>query len=151
MSNARSTRPASSRSAPVLDPQTSSETLDQPRQLDESDLALAQSAGAQATAAAAAMAAEAQPMLDPPGTPGAARQPANAGAFQSVRIQALFSSAAHDNGWAYLEGVGWRRIATTNDSAQTSLGLLTAAARIQGTPAPVRYENDNQIHEIYVW
>src|SRR6266571_1193817 len=144
MSSPRNTRTSGSRSAPVLDPRAGTETLDQPRQLDESELALAQGAGA-ATAAA-----QARPVLDPPGTPGAARQPAAAGVFQSLRILALFSSSAHDNGWAYLEGVGWRRIATTNDSAQTSLDLLTAAARIQGTPASVRYENDNQIHEIYV-
>ena|SRR2546421_5671339 len=120
-------------------------------QLDESELALARSTGTPAATSAAARAAEAQPMLDPRGTPGAARQPATAGLFQSVRVLALFSSNNHDNGWANLEGVGWRRFASTNDSAQTSLNLLAAAARIQGTPASVRYENDNQIHEIYVW
>ena len=151
MSSPRNTRTSGSRSAPVLDPRAGTETLDQPRQLDESELALAQGAGAATATTTTTAAAQARPVLDPPGTPGAARQPAAAGVFQSLRILALFSSSAHDNGWAYLEGVGWRRIATTNDSAQTSLDLLTAVARIQGTPASVRYENDNQIHEIYVW
>jgi hypothetical protein len=149
MTSPRNPQPGS-RSAPVLDPQAGIATQDQPHQLDETELALTRGTGTAATGAAMA-AAEAQPMLDPPGTPGAARQPAAVGAFQSLRVLALFSSNNPDNGWAFLEGVGWRRIATANDSAETSLSLLTMAARIQGTPASVRYENDNQIHEIYIW
>lgn len=49
------------------------------------------------------------------------------------------------------EGIGWKRIATANDSAQTTLGLLATGARIGGAAASVRHERDNQIHEIYVW
>jgi hypothetical protein len=66
-------------------------------------------------------------------------------------VLALFSTGAHANGWAFLEGIGWKRIATANDSAQTTLGLLASVARIAGTAASVRHESDNQIHEIYVW
>jgi hypothetical protein len=91
----------------------------------------------------------ARPTLDPPGTPSAAGTlPAG---FVSVQVLALFSSGDADNGQANLDGIGWRRLATTNDSAHVNLNLLAAAARIQGTPTPVRHEADNQIHEIYVW
>jgi hypothetical protein len=88
-----------------------------------------------------------------PVSPGAglAADPAAASAFQNVRVLALYSSGAHANGWAFLEGVGWKRLAVANDSAQNTLGLLVTAARIAGTAASVRHESDNQIHEIYVW
>ena len=72
-------------------------------------------------------------------------------AFASVRVIALFSSANALNGWALLDGIGWRRLAATNASAHANLGLLAAAARVQGTPASVRHEADSQIHEIYLW
>ncbi|HEU5110280.1 MAG TPA: hypothetical protein VFT95_17200, partial [Micromonosporaceae bacterium] len=84
-------------------------------------------------------------------TPGAARIGTDAGAFLTARILALFSSAHADNGWAYIEGIGWRRVATGASSAHVNLGMLLSAARIQGTATPVRHEADNLIHEIYLW
>jgi hypothetical protein len=122
-----------------------------PRDLDEAALAEAQSEGYIGPGTVApATAGAAEPMLDPPGTPGASRV-ADAGAFANVRVLALFSSAHPNNGHAFLEGVGWRRFATDSTSAHLNLGALSAAARAQGTATPVRHEGDGKIHEIYLW
>jgi hypothetical protein len=121
-----------------------------PTALDETAMALAQSPGTMLSQARRAAAA-AGPLLDPPGTPGAARIGANAAAFPTAKVLALFSSAHATNGWAHLAGTGWRRIATGSASAHVNLGMLLAAARAQGTATPVRHEGGNQIHEIYLW
>jgi hypothetical protein len=150
MSNGRSSRTReehAGRPVPTLVPENVPVRADQPRQLIEAELALAISTAPPAFQAATVVA---RPTLEPPGA-GPAADPAGAAAFQSVRVLALFSSTAHANGWAFLEGVGWQRIATTNDSAHATLGLLAGAARIAGTVASVRRESDNQIHEVYVW
>jgi hypothetical protein len=129
--------------------------LSVPAELTDAELALARGTAANPASPAdpvpspVIVEAVAGPALDPPGTPGAASTlPVG---FASVKVLALFSSDQPNTGQANLDGVGWRRLATTNDSAHANLGLLASAARIQGTAAPVRHEADNQIHEIYVW
>jgi hypothetical protein len=47
--------------------------------------------------------------------------------------------------------VGWRRFATTNDSAHAALSTLASAARSQGGTVLARDDADGQIHEIYLW
>jgi hypothetical protein len=136
--------------APQISPGTAVDAIGVPEDLDEAEPALAQAPSGAAGAVAAAVAA-AEPAMDPPGTPGAARTVTNAGAFAKLRVLSLFSSEHATNGWLFLEGVGWRRIATADPSAHVNLGLLGAAVRAQGTPTPVRHESDNQVHEIYLW
>jgi hypothetical protein len=135
---------------PDVDPAARGESVAVPEDLDEAALALAQAPATGAGAVAAAIAA-AQPSLDPPGTPGAARAVIDAGIFSNVRVLSLFSSGHSMNGYGFLEGVGWRRFATTNPSAHVNLGLLASGAREQGFATPVRHEADGQIHEIYLW
>ncbi|HEU4425558.1 MAG TPA: hypothetical protein VFR67_23735 [Pilimelia sp.] len=152
MSNPKQTRAGRTAAAPEpkIEPGAAAESAAVPEDLDEAELAIAHAASA-AAAPIVAAAVAAEPALDPPGTPGAARAGADVGAFASVRVLSLFSSANANNGWAYLDGIGWRRFATTNSSAHVNLGLLANGARAQGTPTPVRHESDNQIHEIYLW
>lgn len=91
----------------------------------------------------------ARPTVDPPDAPsGSGPLPAG---FVSVKVLALFASSDTRNGRANLDGLGWRRLAATNDSAHLNLGLLATAARMQGTATPVRHEADEQIHEVYLW
>lgn len=121
-----------------------------PAELTEVELALARAGSAAADPPPVApVEAVAAPCFDPPGTAGAAG--ALPTGFAAVRVLALFSSDEPTNAQANLDGVGWRRLATTNESAHANLALLAAAARVQGNAVPVRAEADNQIHEIYVW
>ena len=92
------------------------------------------------------------PALHPPGTAGAAAGQVNlAGTWQTKQVLALFNTRSSRTGWAYLDGVGWRRLATTNDSAHTALGILASASRMTGSPVVARDEADGQVHEIYLW
>jgi hypothetical protein len=130
-----------------------SDALAVPPELTDAELALARGEVApEPTPAPAPPAPEtelARPALNPPGTPGAVNTvPAG---FSSVRVLALFSSGDPENGQANLDGIGWRRVAATNDSAHVNLSLLAAAARMQGTATPIRHDADNQVHEIYLW
>ena len=134
--------------SPTTSPATMADGIPVPEDLDEAELAITQAPGAEVRERITGPAA---PTLDPPGSPGAARADQAVGAFPAVRVLSLFSSAHPVNGWAFLEGVGWRRLAVNDPSAHANLGRLAAAARLQGTATPVRHETDNQIHEIYLW
>jgi hypothetical protein len=132
------------------------DTAARPTELTEDQLAIAHQAGGTATGTltgtAMTASGQAAPMLHPPGTAGAAAATANlAGTWQTKQVLALYNTRASRTGWAYLDGVGWRRLATTNDSAHAALGALTSAARTSGATIVARDDADAQIHEIYLW
>jgi len=94
---------------------------------------------------------QAAPVLHPPGTAGAASAQNLAGTWQTKQVLALFNTRASRTGWAYLDGVGWRRLAASGDSAHTALGILASASRSSGRAVIARDEADGQLHEIYFW
>jgi hypothetical protein len=123
-----------------------------PADLTEDQIALAhQFAAERASTAGPARTAEAGPLLHPPGTAGAAAPQNLVGTWQTKQVLALFNTRAGETGWAYLDGVGWRRMATTGDSAHMALDILASASRLSGRPVVARDEADGQVHEIYFW
>ena len=67
------------------------------------------------------------------------------------KITALWCNSSNRNAYASVEGIGWRRLANTNDGAHLSLTMLAAHAEQTGANCNIRIESDNMIHEIYVW
>jgi hypothetical protein len=132
---------------------TGTDTMTRPVDLTEDQLAIAHHAGAASTVTGTAAAAgHPAPVLHPPGTVGATAGTANlAGTWQTRQVLALYNTRASRSGWAHLDGVGWRRFATTNDSAHVALTTLASAARISGGTVIARDEADGQLHEIYLW
>ncbi|MBE1493004.1 hypothetical protein H4696_000104 [Amycolatopsis lexingtonensis] len=104
-------------------------------------------------AATAAVVAEpaAEPVLSPPGAPQAAAAVTTAAAWQSnKKVLALWTNNADRNGYAFVDAVGWRRIATNSDSVHEALLMLATSAKLAGS---VTYPEaaDGLIHEIYLW
>jgi hypothetical protein len=132
---------------------TGTDTMTRPVDLTEDQLAIAHHAGAASTVTGTAAAAgHPAPVLHPPGTVGATAGTANlAGTWQTRQVLALYNTRASRSGWAYLDGVGWRRFATTSDCAHVALGTLASAARTSGGTVIARDEADGQLHEIYLW
>src|SRR5689334_9200560 len=137
-----------SSTVPGIDPSRTSTLLaDGPRPLTEHELALAATGTQTLTASATAV-----PTMSPPGTPGAIVAMEGAGTWLTgKKVVAMWANRATRNAYAYLDGVGWKRLADTSDSAHTSLTLLASAARQVGSTVNVRDEGDGRIREIYVW
>jgi hypothetical protein len=127
--------------------------MTRPIDLTEDQLAIAHETGAASTTTGTAtVSGHTAPILHPPGTVGATTGTANlAGTWQTKQVLALYSTRASRSGWAYLDGVAWRRFATTNDSAHVALSSLASAARTSGRAVMAREEADGQLHEIYLW
>ncbi|MEZ5373784.1 MAG: hypothetical protein R2704_13880 [Microthrixaceae bacterium] len=67
---------------------------------------------------------------------------------RNVKVTGLYSSANDLNSWAYLSGVGWRKVCDdTRTVSETMLGQLTFA-KSAGTPISV-FDAANEIREIY--
>ena len=137
-----------SANVPGIDPgRTSTMLAEGPRPLSEHELALA-ATGTQTISASAA----AVPTMSPPGTPGAIVAIEGVGTWLTgKKVVAMWANRAARNGYAYLDGVGWKRLADTSDSAHSSLTILASAARQIGSTVNVRDEGDGRIREIYVW
>lgn len=93
-----------------------------------------------------------EPKLGPPGSPNA--NPASDGLtawVTNAHISALWSNNSGRNGWAYVTGVGWKKLAGASDFAH--LGMVQLARLARDTNAGVNYrdEADGLIHEMYVW
>jgi hypothetical protein len=126
----------------------SADTLaETPRALSEQELALAGGSGSTATVIVTG-----EPTMSPPGTPGALAAQEGAKAWLTgKKITALWANKTPRNAHAHLEGVGWRRLADTNDPAHIALTMLASAARQTGSTVNARDEGDGRIREIYVW
>lgn len=70
---------------------------------------------------------------------------------QNLHITALWSINEERNAWAYVENVGWRKLATQLHSAHLALNLLASHARQAGGVNSLREEDDGMVHEMYVW
>jgi hypothetical protein len=100
--------------------------------------------------------AEAAPRLRPPGNGhGAVAAEAITGVTATwrtgVTVTALWSINEIRNAWAYLSGIGWRKIYNGRDGAFMSLVALASQARQTGRPITAREEADGMLYEIYLW
>lgn len=77
---------------------------------------------------------------------------AGIGAWQSnKRINGLWSINQNRNSWVHIDGVGWRKLANTSDTAIVALTMLGAHAREKASVVNYRDESDGMIHEMYIW
>ena len=98
--------------------------------------------------------AAAGPMLMPPGTAtaGVRADAASSGltATTSAKIGGLWCNNAQNNAWAYLNGVGWRRISPANATSHQAMLQILRVAR--DASAQVQCEEDGSvIHSLYAW
>lgn len=115
---------------------------ERPRDLSPRELSLAASTGA---------ASDARPTREPPQSGGATGDGVG-GWISNKKVTSLWSINQNRNVWLYIDGVGWKRLATTSDSAATVLALLTAHAKQTQSPYfSYREEPDGMIYECYVW
>ena len=71
------------------------------------------------------------------------------GWLNNVRVIGLWAIDQDRNAWAYLSGVGWRKIAPDNDNIFFDLLRLLAAAKEGARPVNV-YQDVGVIKQIYV-
>jgi len=67
------------------------------------------------------------------------------------RVSGLWGINENRNSWAYITGVGWKKLANNSDSAVVALTMLAAHAKQTQTTYTYRDEADGMIHESYVW
>jgi hypothetical protein len=67
------------------------------------------------------------------------------------RVTALWTINQNRNAWAYIAGVGWKKLANNSDTAVVALTMLAAHAKQAQTNFSYRDEADGMIHETYVW
>ncbi|MEB3335611.1 MAG: hypothetical protein VKP70_11580 [Cyanobacteriota bacterium] len=96
---------------------------------------------------------QARPTLNPP---EAASSTADAAGGLTAwnnnkRVTALWCINQNRNSWAYINGVGWKRLSNASDSANLALTVLAAHAKQSKTNYTYRDEQDGLIHESYVW
>ncbi|MGH8921833.1 MAG: hypothetical protein ACRDZY_06750 [Acidimicrobiales bacterium] len=139
---AASTSPAGAPAPAVLSAGASPDTAPQPLTPDQLT----------ATSTIATVTPAAEPLLSPPGTPQAVAAGATTAAvWQSTKtVLSLWANNSDRNGYAYVDGVGWKRLATTSDSVHEALLMLASSGRLAGS---VTYPEagDGLIHEIYLW
>lgn len=94
------------------------------------------------------------PALHPPGTEAAGLQATDGvaaiGAMTSATIGGLWTSNHQSNAWAYLNGVGWRRLSPANAGAHHAMLQIARLSRDGGITAQCE-EDGSVIHAIYLW
>lgn len=95
------------------------------------------------------------PVLAPPDSEAAGLMSAQAeaqaiAAWQSVTIGGLWTSNHQSNAWAYLNGIGWRRISPANATAHHAMLQILRLAR-DANVAVQCDEDGSLIHTVYVW
>lgn len=72
-------------------------------------------------------------------------------ASYNKKIVRIYVTHHSQNCWAYLDGVGWRKIGTLSADGHTSIHLALTAARVHGIVASVATNAaDNAIEVVYV-
>ena len=66
------------------------------------------------------------------------------------RVNGLYSTADAHNSWMSIVGVGWVKLATSNDSTNEAMTILASHARVKNSQ--INYSVDaNLVNEMYVW
>lgn len=69
----------------------------------------------------------------------------------NVAIQRVFVSHHSQNCWAFLQGVGWRKIGTLSTDGTGNVHVALVAARAHGiVPNVITNAADNRIEIVYV-
>jgi hypothetical protein len=93
------------------------------------------------------------PELSPPEGNGIATAQAAATAvtaWQSVTVGGLYTTNNVSNAWAYLNGLGWRKVSPANAVAHATMLQMLRLAR-DGNLTIQCDEDGSLIHTIYIW
>jgi hypothetical protein len=109
----------------------------------------------QDVAAAGRAAGPGVPVLAPPeseaaGLMGAQAEAQAIAAWQSVTVGGMWTSNHQSNAWAYLNGIGWRRISPANPVAHHAMLQILRLARDANLTVQCD-EDGSLIHTVYVW
>ena len=66
------------------------------------------------------------------------------------RVTGLYTTYHSRNSWMFINGLGWKRVATNNDSTQEAMNMLAAHCREKACRIDYAEEN-GLVKEIYVW
>lgn len=93
-----------------------------------------------------------RPTLEPPtGGVLSVGLEAGASAWASQKVTGLWTIDQDKNSWVAVTNEGWIKLSTASDTGIMAMQMLAASAKQTQTPFNYRKENDNMIHEIYVW
>lgn len=70
---------------------------------------------------------------------------------QNQKITAMWANSATRNAYASVQGMGWRRVSSANDSSFVTLVALLGHAEQTDANCRLRIEADDEIHEVYVF
>jgi hypothetical protein len=90
------------------------------------------------------------PTMEPPATVEAKGVTASVW-INTKKISALWTINQNRNSWASFQDAGWRKFSDASDSAAMAFTALAAHARQMNANTNRREEDDNKVHEMYVW
>jgi hypothetical protein len=70
------------------------------------------------------------------------------------KITGLWTNYENVNAWAYVSGLGWRKLANPDDDSTIALFVACAEAKADNRNVDFRevgVSGNIEIHEIYVW
>lgn len=66
------------------------------------------------------------------------------------RVTGLYTTYHPRNSWMFINGIGWKRVATANDTTQEAMNMLASHCREKACRIDYAEEN-GLVTEIYVW
>ena len=71
--------------------------------------------------------------------------------YNGKKITALWCNQTNRNSYISVPGLGWKKLAPTNDSSVVSMTIMAAHAEQTNATVNIRVEDDGMVHQIYVW
>jgi hypothetical protein len=69
----------------------------------------------------------------------------------AATINALWCINQDKNAWFGDAALGWKKLSTASESGLVALNMLSCHAKQKGSTVYYRTEDDNMVHEMYVW
>jgi len=93
------------------------------------------------------------PSMPPPSIAKSGEQAVNGVTVWSdaATINALWCINQDKNSWFGDAALGWKKLSTASDSGIVALTMLSSHAKQKGSTVYYRTEDDNMVHEMYVW
>ena len=70
--------------------------------------------------------------------------------YNNKKIVGLWSDKGSRNSWANIQGMGWKKVSTANNSCSSSLTMLLSHARERNRMVRLQLDN-NLISQVYAW
>jgi hypothetical protein len=94
---------------------------------------------------------EASPSNLPPGETAEIEEAFGASVwYNNKKIVGLWSDKDTRNSWANIQGMGWKKVSTANNSSSSSLTMILAHARERSRTVKIQLDN-NLISQVYAW